>query len=271
MFYHKISPFIVRISHDFGIRWYGLIYVLGFILVYAVLRSLARKNRIKNLTEERVDILILYLIVGDIIGARLFHVFVFEFSYYKGHLLDIFKIWQGGLSFHGALVGTIVVTWYFCRKYRIKFYDIADAIVFPVAIALALGRIANFINSELYGKITSLPWCVDYSQNPYLANPPDGCRHPSQLYESLKNFFIFGILYSFKRMKKEYPSGFFFWLFVTLYGVLRFFITFTRDEPPIFGTGIAEAQWLSLLMAIVGGIFLFKILGKTGKKSGTAG
>jgi phosphatidylglycerol:prolipoprotein diacylglycerol transferase len=265
VFHHSISPYIIRIYGDFGIRWYGLFYVIGFVSLYFFLRHLSRKKLIKNLPETALDRLIIYLVLGIIIGARFFHVFVFEPGYYFSHPADMIKIWQGGLSFHGGLVGGMAAAFLFCRKYKVRFFELADGTAIIVGLFLGLGRIANFINGELYGKITSVSWCVDYSHSQYIANPPDGCRHPSQIYEFLYSVFIFGVLsiaFAKDKGKKAFGTGIFFWGFITLYGILRFFVTFTRDERGILGTPIAEAQYFSLLMFIIGGMLFYKTIKK---------
>lgn len=265
---HNISPFILRISSDFGIRWYGLIYVIGFIGLYLFLRHLARKKIIKNLSDAALDGFIIYLIVGIIVGARFFHVFVFEPGYYFSHPSDMIKIWQGGLSFHGGLVGGIIAAMLFCKKNKVKFLELADATGIIAGLFLGLGRIANFINGELYGKITTVSWCVDYSQSQYIANPPEGCRHPSQIYEFFYSIFIFGVLsvaYAKDKGKKLFGTGIFFWAFIGLYGILRFLVTFTRDEPGILGTPIAEAQYFSFIMFVTGSILFYRTLQKNRK------
>ena len=260
---HNISPYIIRIWGDFGIRWYSLVYILGFIGLYYFYIWLAKNGKIKNLTPALVDRLIIFLVLGIILGARFFHTFVFEPSYYLSHPVDILKIWHGGLSFHGGLIGGLLAGWIFARKYKIRLLELADGSAIIVGLFLGLGRIANFINGELYGKITDVSWCVDYSKSQYLVNPPDGCRHPSQIYETIYSFFIAGVQYFLfrrdeKRQTKRFGTGFYFYLFITLYGILRFLTTFTRDEPAILGTGIAEAQWFSLFMFIIGAILLIR-------------
>jgi phosphatidylglycerol:prolipoprotein diacylglycerol transferase len=264
MWYHNINPFLLRIYGDIGIRWYSLAYVLGFLALYFILRTVARKKSIKNLTEAAIDPLLLYLIIGVVVGARFFHVFVFEPAYYFAHPGQILMIWQGGLSFHGGLVGVAIALWLFSRKYKIKFLELSDLIAIPLGLFLMLGRIANFINGELYGTITNVSWCVDYSKSQFLLYPPEGCRHPTQLYEAGKNLLIFGILYGLyshdiKHKKNKLGTGFYSGLFLVLYGILRFFITFLRDEPTVLRTGISEAQFLCLGMIIVGGWLLIRM------------
>ncbi len=192
----------------------------------------------------------LYIAVGLLLGARIFYFLFYNFALFLQEPLQIFKIWEGGMSFHGALIGILVAGILFCKKYKKEFYSIADLVVLPAVLALGFGRIANFINGELYGRMTSLPWAVDFG---------DGiARHPSQLYEAAKNFVIFGVLWILK--DKDLKKGTLFWTFITLYGVFRFFIEFVREPDPqvgfiLFNT-LTMGQILTGIMAIVGGSVL---------------
>lgn len=259
MFINNINPILFRIG-PFAVRYYGLIYVLGFVLGYFMLRYFIKKDKLK-ITEEQLDLYFIWLILGVIIGARLFEVIFYSPGYYFNNLPEIFMLWHGGLSFHGGLVGAALVTFFFCKKNKINFYDLADLLAIPAVLALFFGRIANFTNSEFYGKITtpqSVPWCVVFQK------VDDICRHPSQIYEAIKNLFIFGFLLVYKHKKynqKKYKKGTMFWLFVLLYGVLRFFITFLRVDPIVF-IGLSIGQLLCLIMIITSSIFLWKIYKK---------
>jgi len=230
------------------IRWYSLAYIFGILLTYFILRKIAKQGRVKNLTLEKVDDLVVYLTLGLIIGARLFYFIFYNPAYFWTDPLEIFQIWHGGMSFHGGLIGMILGMVYFSKKFKVKFYDVADIVVIPVSLALFLGRIMNFINVDMLGTVSNLPWCVKYSG-------VEGCRHPISIYEALKNLGIFFIL-AFTYQKKKLKSGRLFWLFVLLYGVLRFVITFMRDDPVYFGFNIG--QWLCLVMIGVSVVFLVK-------------
>jgi phosphatidylglycerol:prolipoprotein diacylglycerol transferase len=255
MFYNNIDPVLFNLG-PLEIRYYGIIYALGFVITYFFLLYFVRIGKLK-LKEEDVGDLLLYLLIGVVVGARLFEVLFYNLPFFLENPLEIFMLWHGGLSFHGGLVGAAVVVFVFCKKRKVKFYDIADATVFPVALALMLGRFGNFINSELYGKVTSVPWCVKFKD-------VDGCRHPSQIYESFKNLVIFGVLWFMKDKKfngKKLPSGFFFWSFVLLYAVLRFVIEFVKQ--PTVQVGIfTMGQVLCMAMFVVGAFFMYKILKK---------
>lgn len=240
MFEININPTIFTLG-PFEIRYYGLIYVISFIIAYFMISYLAKKRKLK-ITKEDVADLLFYILIGLIVGARIFYIIFYGLKFYLANPLEMLALWHGGLSFHGGLVGILIAGWIFCRKKKIKFYDIADIIVIPAAIGLGLGRIGNFINGEVYGRITDLPWAVKF-QN------VEGYRHPSQFYESAKNFFIFGVLWILK--DRKIPRGFIFWSFISMYGVIRFFIEFVKEPDGMF-LGLTTGQWLCIPMALIG-------------------
>src|SRR3989344_5785490 len=182
MFINNINPTLLHIGF-LEIRYYGLVYLLGFILLYLFLNK--NKDKI-SMTKDDIYNLIFYIFLGILIGSRALHI-LWELPYYISNPIKIFYFWEGGMAFHGDLIGTAIASYYFCRKKKISIAKLADIIVIPAVIVLALGRIANFINGELYGTITNAPWCVKFSD-------AEGCRHPAQLYSALKRFIVLGIL-----------------------------------------------------------------------------
>jgi phosphatidylglycerol---prolipoprotein diacylglyceryl transferase len=230
---HNIDPFLIRFTDGFGIRWYSIPYIVGMLLVYLSLRKAAVQKRIGNLTEEGSETFVLLAIAGALIGARFFHVFIFEFDRYGFDPAAWIAVWRGGLAFHGGLAGILLATWWFARKHDIPIYSLTDRIAVPVLVALGLGRIANFINAEMYGTPYDGIFCVDYSQNQYLAGLPDDCRHPTQLYESFKNFAMAGVLLAV-RERLRVPQGTLTWSFVAGYGVIRFFLMYVREERTVW-------------------------------------
>lgn len=248
--YHDFDPFIIHFWGNFGIRWYALAYILGFLLVRWYLIRAARNGEIRNLTPERVDDYVQWAFLGALLGARFFHVFVFEFRHYGFDPLAWVAVWRGGLSFHGGLTGVAVVTFLFCRRYQVSFHAIADRTVIPIALALGYGRIANLINGEMYGTLYDGPFCIDYSQSRFLARPPEGCRHPTQLYQLAKNWLLALTLWLMLRRWRP-PEGVVFWSFVGLYGFVRFWLMFIREEERVW-LGLTQSQIFSGLMAIVG-------------------
>jgi len=257
MFIHNLDPVLFHLG-PLEIRYYGLFFALGFIIAYFLLNYLVKKNEI-NLKKEDIADFLFYIAIGSIVGARLFYVVFYNFNFYLTNLTKIFYVWEGGLSFHGGLIGAIITGYFFCKKKNIDFYIMADITVIPLAFGLFLGRIGNFINGELVGRITNVPWCVQFKDF-------EGCRHPSQLYESAKNLFIFFFLFFINnKYHKKLKRGTLFWSFVILYSVLRFLIEFFRAPDEQLGfiiMGLTMGQLLNIVMFMVGVIFLYKILKK---------
>jgi phosphatidylglycerol---prolipoprotein diacylglyceryl transferase len=251
---HNIDPFILRLGDGFGIRWYSIPYMLGMLFVYLSLRAAARERSIPNLTEEGAENFVLAAILAALVGARFFHVFVFEFSRYGFDPMAWIAVWRGGLAFHGGLTGVLLAVAWFSQKHGMGFYAITDRIAVPVALALSFGRIANFINAEMYGTPYDGPFCVDYSGNEYMAAPPDGCRHPTQLYEWAKNLGIAGALLLVRARLRPRP-GVITWLFVASYGWIRFGLMYLREEQTVWGP-LTLSQIFSGLMGILGMVML---------------
>jgi phosphatidylglycerol---prolipoprotein diacylglyceryl transferase len=255
---HNIDPFVFRIGESFGIRWYSLPYMLGMLFTWLSLRKAARTGSIRNLTEEGAETFVFVAILAALVGARFFHVFVFEFDRYGFDPGAWIAVWRGGLAFHGGLVGIVLAVIWFARKHGIGIYRITDGIAMPVALALALGRIANFINAEMYGTPWDGSFCVDYSQNQYMARPPEGCRHPTQLYESAKNFGLAGALLLVRERLRPRP-GVLTWAFVGGYGWIRFGLMYLREERTVF-MELTLSQVFSGLMGVLGVIMLAWVL-----------
>jgi phosphatidylglycerol:prolipoprotein diacylglycerol transferase len=248
MFVHNINPVLFTLG-PFEIRFYGLVYGFGFLLFYLLLHRLAKKKVINNFNSDKADIFSLYLIIGSIVSARVLDFVFFNPAVLFSDPLEVFMIWHGGMSFHGGLIGGIFASYLFCKKYDVNFYKLADFSVIPFSLILFFGRIANFINGELPGTVSSVSWCVKFSGF-------DGCRHPTQLYEATKNLLIFITLIPFYNMKK-FKDGVIFWLFILMYGVLRFIINFWRDDERwLF---LSMGQYLCIVMIIFSVFFLFRI------------
>ena len=246
MFVNNIDPILLRLG-IFEVRYYGLIFALGFIMSFLFLKYFIKKGKL-DLDSKKLDDFIMYIILGVVIGARFFYFVFFDTSVFWTNPLEIFMVWHGGLSFHGGLIGSVIATIFFVKRHKINFLNLADASVVPAILGLALGRIANFTNQELYGTVSNLPWCVQFTAVDTL------CRHPYQLYASLSHFIVFGLLlYIFFRQKK---AGTTFWSFVFLYGAFRFITDFVRVDPKFLG--ISTGQILSLLMVIISLVVFWK-------------
>jgi len=255
---HNIDPFLFRIGDGFGVRWYSIPYMLGMLFVYLSLRKAAMQGRIRGLTEENSESFVLLAIALALVGARFFHVFVFEFDRYGFDPAAWIAVWRGGLAFHGGLLGVILGVYLFGRKHGIRMYALTDRIAAPVAVALGFGRIANFINAEMYGTPYEGPFCVDYSQSQFMASPPDGCRHPVQLYESAKNFGLAVVLLGMRERLRPRP-GILTWTFIGAYGLIRFLLMYVREER-IFAAGLTLSQIFSGGMAVLAAVMLVVVM-----------
>lgn len=255
-----IDPIIFSIG-PLHARWYGLMYVIAFITAHLLVRHQAKKFSWPEMSNH-LDNLIFFLIIGVIAGARLGYVFFYNFSYYLAHPLEIFAIWLGGMSFHGGAIGVLLAGWLFCRRYNLDYWQAADLFAVTVPIGLVFGRIGNFINHELYGRVTEMPWGMVFPAAGLLP------RHPSQLYQSfLEGFILFIILWAVKEKpwnpQSSWPHGSILALFLILYGFFRFMVEFVREPDAHIGTVfifMTMGQILSLIMILAGSIlFIIRI------------
>jgi phosphatidylglycerol:prolipoprotein diacylglycerol transferase len=252
--YPNIDPVIFSLG-PLQVRWYGLMYILGFMAAYLLVKYQATRFR-WNILLEHLDNLNLALIAGVILGGRLGYVLFYNLSYYLQHPLEVFATWQGGMSFHGGCIGVLLCGGLFCRRHKIDFWKAADLYVVTIPIGLGLGRIGNFMNAELYGRVTNAPWGMVF---PGGGPQP---RHPSQIYEVLlEGVLLFIILWTLKarpwqnRKTCWWPHGSMLALFLILYGFFRFMVEFVREPDPQLGiilAGMTMGQLLSLTMVISG-------------------
>jgi len=249
----NFNPILIELG-PIRVSWYGLMYVLGFFASYLLVRYQMKKKDF-GVSKLEVENLFFYLILGLIIGARLGYVLFYDLKMYLKDPLEIFAIWHGGMSFHGGLIGVLIVAILFSWKNKKSFWKIADLFIVTAPIGLGLGRIGNFINGELYGRVTHVPWGMIFKNGGPLP------RHPSQLYESaLEGGVLFLILWFLK--DKKLPDGGLLAAFLSLYGLFRFFVELFREPDPQLGFILGPftmGQTLSSFM-IVGGIVLFLIL-----------
>jgi phosphatidylglycerol:prolipoprotein diacylglycerol transferase len=247
---------------EFGpvrVTWYGMMYVLGFLFSYLLVRYQVKRKDF-GISLGEVEDLYFYLILGLMMGARLGYVLFYDFQAYLSHPLEILAIWHGGMSFHGGLIGTLIVAILYCWKKKKSFWRLADLFIVTAPIGLGLGRIGNFINGELYGRVTRVPWAMIFPKGGSLP------RHPSQLYESaLEGGLLFVILWMLK--DKKHPDGYLLAVFISLYGTFRFLVEFFREPDVQLGFVLGPfsmGQVLSSFM-IVGGILLMVYLRKRAK------
>ena len=281
MIHPQFDPVLISVG-PLAIRWYALSYIVGFMLfLWLGRRRIAQGNTL--FTREMLDDFLTWGILGVIIGGRLGYVLFYKFSTYIDHPLDIFKVWEGGMSFHGGFLGVLAAMWLFSRKHKISFLKTMDFVAPLVPLGLASGRIGNFINGELWGRVTDINafWAMGFPQAHYedveaAAHNPLWAewlqqytmlpRHPSQLYQfALEGICLFIVLWIFS--KKTRPNGQVASLFLAGYGFFRFLAEFARQPDDYLGLltlGLSMGQWLSVPMIVLGAIG-FVWFGRRGK------
>jgi phosphatidylglycerol---prolipoprotein diacylglyceryl transferase len=245
----EFDPAAIRIG-AFAIHWYGLMYLLAFAQFLLLGRLRIRAARYQSLGWSYKDLedLLFVGVLGVVLGGRLGYTLFYMPDYYLSHPLSIFKIWEGGMSFHGGLLGVLLALFWFAYRRKVSFFVVSDLVAPLVPFGLAFGRLGNFINGELWGRPTDLPWAMVF---PMVDSIP---RHPSQIYQFFGEGVFLGVMlwvYSSKSRRVGQVSG----LFLLGYGVCRFLAEFAR-EPDAFlgllGLGLSMGQWLSLPMIIFG-------------------
>lgn len=243
--YPSIDPIIVTIG-PISLRWYGMMYLLGFIAAYFLGRHRS-KQVWSPLHADQVEDLVFYGAVGAVLGGRIGYVFFYGFDHFLTDPLWLFRIWEGGMAFHGGLLGVIFALFLYGRKLGQPLGAICDFVAPIAPIGLGLGRLANFINGELYGRATDVPWAMVFPSD------PEGlARHPSQLYQCLlEGLVVFAIVYGFSRRRRPLwaVSG----VFLLAYGAARFAVEFVREpDASLLLDWMTRGQLLSLPMIIIG-------------------
>jgi phosphatidylglycerol:prolipoprotein diacylglycerol transferase len=244
--YPNIDPVFLRIG-PLQLRWYGLMYMLAFIIGYFVLKHYAKQKNLSLTTDDLYDLLF-YVIVGVMVGGRLGYVLFYDLGSYLADPLSVLAIWQGGMSFHGGLIGVVLAVFYVCHRRRWNFWETGDLIAVAVPIGLGLGRLGNFINGELYGRPSNLPWAMIFPEG---GNTP---RHPSQLYEALLEGVVLFLILRWIYVKRFY-RGTVVWALIGFYGLFRFLVEFVREPDTHIGFDLGpftRGQLLTLPMLVVG-------------------
>jgi phosphatidylglycerol---prolipoprotein diacylglyceryl transferase len=246
MFINNFDPVAIQIF-SFEIRWYSLAYIAGILIGWGLSKKIFISD---HKLKEKFDDYITYLIFGIIIGGRLGYVLFYNFSYYLENIFDVLKIWQGGMSFHGGLIGIVVVSIWFAKKNNNSPFRYLDIVALVAPIGIFFGRMANFINSELYGTETSFPWAVKFIQVDNLY------RHPSQLYEAFfEGIILFFILLYFRNRGFLKIPGFISGLFLIFYSIFRFIIEFFRIPDEQLGYlffNLTMGQLISFIFLLIG-------------------
>ncbi len=262
-----INPNIVKIG-SFQLRYYGLMYVVAFAIVYLLVLYRLNNERYKY-PKEIIQSYFVWAVLGIMIGGRLGYVLFYDLKYFTANPLRIicpFDFSNGlhyigisGMSYHGGVIGVILVSIFFCHKYRINLWNFADLLCPAIPLGYTFGRIGNFINGELYGRVTAVPWGMYFP-----LDPMHQLRHPSQLYEAFfEGIFLFVILWSLRKMKCF--DGFFFSLYLIGYGLVRFFIEFVREPDPQLGFILGPFTIGQVLCAgmVLAGTFIILIRSRT--------
>jgi phosphatidylglycerol:prolipoprotein diacylglycerol transferase len=258
----NFDPVAIQIG-PLAIRWYGLMYLVGFGLAYGLGRLRIARGAAGRVTATVLDDLLFFVVLGVIVGGRLGYVLFYKSAYYLQHPAEILAVWQGGMAFHGGLLGVFLAVWWVARKHRLGWLEVTDFLAPLIPLGLAAGRLGNFINGELWGRVSDVPWAMVF-QNPAAGPLP---RHPSQLYQvAFEGLALFAILwlYSAKPRRTGAVSA----LFLMGYGVLRFVAEFFREPDDFLGLlalGLSMGQWLSVPM-VAAGIALYAWSMRAGAK-----
>ncbi len=258
MFTHNLDPILFNFGL-FAVRWYSLAYIAGILIGWWLGKKILIfrfKNSNYQFNLNIFDDLITYLIISIIIGGRVGYIIFYNLDYYLTNPLEMIKIWEGGMSFHGALAGIIIGTYSFTKKREIKFLYMLDIIACVAPIGIFFGRIANFINGELIGKVTNVSWSVIF---PAIDMLP---RHPSQLYEAFLEGIVLLVILNFLILKKNYKTGMCSYLFLILYGIFRIISEFFREPDSQIGylfNLFSMGTILSVSMILAGTALFFVI------------
>ncbi|MEI6033723.1 MAG: prolipoprotein diacylglyceryl transferase [Verrucomicrobiae bacterium] len=298
---HDLSPFLLDFGNGIGLRWYGLAYVAAFLSSYWVLSWLARRGY-SNLAPEKVgDFITGVAIFGVILGGRLGYMLFYDWDAFAANPLVIFKLWDGGMSSHGGIIGTFVFTWIYSRRQRVSWMNTGDNLVVTAPIGLFLGRCANFINGELYGRVASVSWAVQFPKELY-DGPPETLalavgeastinpqwtsvgavvenvrlspalreqlagtlspRHPSQIYEAMLEGVVLFLLLWLLRTRCRLPNGVLTGIFFIAYAVLRIIGEMFREPDAPLTMALTRGQFLSLFLILLGSAFVVRAVRK---------
>lgn len=282
---HDLSPYVIRFTDSFAVHWYGLAYVLGFYLCYLVMRHLARRGLSELKADQAGDFITLVAIFGVVLGGRLGFMLMYNFDEFVREPWILFLLWKGGMASHGGILGVILFTLWYAKKHRISWTGLGDTVVCGAPLGILLGRLANFINGELYGRITTVPWAVKFPTEalstrgdlpPEVQHSPDILeyvrqtggdmdqfigslhpRHPSQLYEAAgEGLFLFLFLFTARIRFPSLPNGTLTGLFFVAYAVIRIALESCREPDSSLIAGITKGQFYSVFMIVIGLAFL---------------
>lgn len=256
MQFPHIDPVFLRIG-PLQFRWYGLMYILGFIATYFILRAESVRKRLP-LTRDDVADLVFYGAMGVVLGGRLGYILFYNLAFYLANPLRVFAVWEGGMSFHGGFLGVILAFVLYSRRKKVPFWALIDMAAQCAPVGLGLGRLGNFINGELYGRPTDAPWGMVFPGGGDLP------RHPSQLYEAFLEGLILFFIVRFAGRRSTH-TGVAAWAFVAGYGLFRFIVEFFRQPDAQLGLFLglfSMGQFLSFPMFLVGSYMVVRLSGR---------
>ncbi len=261
-------PMVDPIALELGpiaIRWYALAYIVGLVGGWQYIKRLTRTFP-GNITGEHVDDFLFWATIAVVLGGRTGYVLFYNFDYYSSNPIAILQVWRGGMSFHGGFLGVVVAGILYCKKHKLPLLTFGDMLACGAPIGLFFGRIANFINAELFGRITDVPWGIVFPNGGPLP------RHPSQLYEAaMEGLILFVLLFILSRYENlRTKSGLFMGLFITGYGMARSIVELVRQPDQQIGYlsfGSTMGQWLSVPMILIGLYLVFRALNKPAQAS----
>jgi phosphatidylglycerol:prolipoprotein diacylglycerol transferase len=261
MFYHpEFDPIAFHLG-VVAVRWYGLMYLIGFALGLILGRSRIRSNQNSSMSIREFDDLLFYIVLGVIIGGRLGYSIIYDLGNVIRSPLSVFYVWEGGMSFHGGLIGVCIAILVYASVKQKNWLVLGDFVAPLVPLGLAAGRVGNFINGELWGRPTDVPWAIVFPQSGSFVG-----RHPSQLYEFFfEGLVLFMILWVFS--KRQRPVGVISGLFLACYGFFRFSIEFMREPDQHLGLlsfGLSMGQWLCVPMIFIGLILVMRAIRRNG-------
>jgi phosphatidylglycerol:prolipoprotein diacylglycerol transferase len=261
MFYHpEFDPIAFHVG-VVAVRWYGLMYLIGFALGLILGRSRIRSNQNSSMSIREFDDLLFYIVLGVIIGGRLGYSIIYDLGNVIRTPLSVFYVWEGGMSFHGGLIGVCIAILVYASVKQKNWLVLGDFVAPLVPLGLAAGRVGNFINGELWGRPTEVPWAIVFPQSGSFVG-----RHPSQLYEFFfEGLVLFMILWVFS--KRQRPVGVISGLFLACYGFFRFSIEFMREPDQHLGLlsfGLSMGQWLCVPMIFIGLILVTRAIRRNG-------
>ena len=269
---HNINPIILPIFGPIAIRWYGFAYLIGFLMTFLLLKNWSKKGIFKIPTDKIGNFIFLFAIFGVFLGGRLGYQLLYNFDIFIKNPLILFKVWEGGMSSHGGFIGTIIFMIFYSKKEGYSFWNISDHIALTASLGIACGRIANFINGELWGRVTDVKWAIIFPQeiglkygnydtnliNQLYMSGVLSPRHPSQIYQAIcEGFIVFLVLLYLRKTKLAHIPGILSSYYLILYAITRILVEFFREPDSIVYFGwMTKGQLYSLLM-LFGGFLIF--------------